>query len=122
MDNVIESYYRLRANVALTGTATPPPIILKFCSEQLKLGVLKVKRLSMPAPPQEEKDAGILRYAIVEDLTPQAFSKLKELIREESVEKAWTVDGRIKFLVRGNKKIHTVKSVYDPITDILSKT
>ena len=57
VDNVIESCYRLRANEALTGTAAPPPIILKFCSEQLKLGVLKVKRLSMPAPPQEEKDA-----------------------------------------------------------------
>ncbi len=76
----------------------------------------------MPSPTQEEKDIGIVRFSIVEDLTPQAYSKLKELIKEEAVEKAWTVNGRIKFLVRGSKKIHTVISVYDQITEILAKT
>ena len=76
----------------------------------------------MPVPSQEERDSGIVRFAIVEDLTPQAFAKLKEINREESVEKAWTVNGRIKFLVRGSNRIHNVKSVYDPITVILANT
>ena len=120
LDNTVEGCYRLRANTAITGTASPPPVILKLCSEQLALGVLKVKKMNTPPPSQEEKDMGIQRYSVMEDLTPQAYAKLREIQKEEVVEKAWTVGGRIKFIVRGNQRIHTVRSVFDPITVILA--
>ncbi len=120
LDNTVEGCFRLRTNTP-TGTGRPPPIILKFSNEQIKIGVFKVKRLNTPPPTQEEKDMGIQKFNLVEDLTPQAYSKLREIQREEVVERAWTVNGRIKFVVRGNQRIHTVKSVYDPVPDILSK-
>lgn len=116
----VESCFRVRANTALTGTARPPPIILKFTSDQFKQVVMRNKRLHIPTPPKEEKDLGIQRYNIVEDLTPPAFKKLREVLEEESVTKAWTVNGVIKFTARGDTKVHTVKSVYDPISVILA--
>lgn len=69
----VESCFRVKSSSSLTGTARPPPIILKFATDQFKLTLMKNKRLHTPGPPKEEKDLGILRYTIVKDLTPPAF-------------------------------------------------
>lgn len=74
----IESCFRVRASSALTGTARPPPIILKFTTEPMKPHIMKNKRLHMPMPSKEEKDIGIQRFTIVDDLTPPAYKKLRD--------------------------------------------
>ncbi len=82
---------------------------------------MKNKRLHTPLPTKEEMDAGLRKFSIVEDLTPPAYSKLRELQREESVSKAWASGGCLHFTTRGSDRVHTVKSVFDPIVDILAK-
>lgn len=116
----IDSCFRLRASTAITGTASPPPIILRFSSDQFKTTIMRNKRLHLPRPTKEEVDTGIRRFNIVEDLTPPAYSLLRELQREESITKAWSAGGRLLFTVRGNDRVHSVKSVFDSVPDILA--
>ncbi len=117
----VETCFRARASTSPTGTARPPPVILKLTTDILKTTLMKNKRLHIPSPSKEEKDLGIERFSIVEDLTPPTFNKMRELQKEESVVKTWTIGGKIFFTVRGDSKIHTVKSVFDPVTTILAK-
>ncbi len=44
--------------------------------------------------------------------------------RGQSVEKAWTVDGRIRYVRTGDvdRKVYKVKSIFDSVTDILRRT
>ncbi len=121
LTTAVESCFRARATSSLTGTARPSPIILKFASEHFKTTILRNKRLHTPPPTKEEADIGIRKFSIVEDLTPPAYSKLRELQQEESVTKSWAAGGKLHFVVRGNDRVHTVKSVFDPITTILAK-
>ncbi len=120
LDKTISSCHRLRTN-SPTGTASPPPIILKFVSDQVRLAALRCKRQHMPAPSPSERDQGILKFSMAEDLTPSTFAKLKELSREECIIKSWTINGRIKFMIRDDTRIHTVRSVFDDVPDIISK-
>ena len=95
--------------------------MLKFTNQAVRLAVLKNKRQHMPSPTSEEKDAGFSRFIINEDLTPQCFNTLKALQSQEEVAKAWSVDGRIKFMLKDSTVIHRVKSVYDPVNIIVAK-
>ncbi len=121
MANAISDCYRLCANSAITGTASPPSIVLKFSSEQIRLGVMRTKQLHMPKPNQAERDMGISNFCINEDLTPATYSMLKTLRREEEVTRTWTINGRIKFLLSEDKRVHTVPSVFDTVESILAK-
>ncbi len=120
-NNTIATCYRLRVNSALTGTAKPPPIVVKLTSEQLRLAVLRNKRLHTPKPNPVERDMGIQRIVISEDLTPDTYSKMRDLQRREEVAKTWSVNGRIKFMLSGSQAINSVASPYDSIETILSK-
>ncbi len=120
--NTIASCYRVRAHVAITGTGSPPPVIVKLVSDQVRLAILQNKRRSTPSPPAEEKDMGILRMSIMEDLTPETYKKLRELKQHERVDKAWTTNGRIRFTVTGYDRVHLVKSSFDDIDLILNDT
>jgi hypothetical protein len=95
--------------------------MLKFVNEHVRLAVLKNKRQHTPAPSNEEKQAGILRFSIMEDLTPQCYKLLRELQKSEAVSKAWTTEGRIRFIVRGSETVQKVKSVFDLAHDIINK-
>jgi hypothetical protein len=119
--NTVQQCYRVGAAAARTGTGAPPPIVLKFASEATRLTVLKNKRNGIPAPPQEEKDMGILRYNISEDLTPPCYRLVKDLNRHEDVAKVWTVDGRIRMLLKGSQTVHRVRSVFDSADSIVAK-
>jgi hypothetical protein len=119
--NTVQLCYRVGAAAARTGTGAPPPVVLKFTNAPVRLVVLKNKRLGMPSPLQEEKDMGILRFNISEDLTPPSFKMVKELNRQEEVSKVWTVDGRIRFVKRGSQTVHRVRSVFDSVEEILAK-
>ncbi len=81
--STITSCYRVRAHVALTGTATPPPVVVKIASEQVRLAILQSKRRATPPPTDLEKNWGIQRIAVMEDLTPACYKALRDLKRQE---------------------------------------
>ncbi len=49
---------------------------------------------------------------------------LRDLQCQQSVDKAWTVDGRIRYVRTGDadRKVYKVKSIFDSVTDILRRT
>ena len=78
---------------------------------------MKNKR-ELPKPTAAETEAGITRFILVEDLTPDNHRTLAALSKSKLTDKVWSVDGRIKF-TKANRPdvVMTVKSVYDPITN-----
>jgi hypothetical protein len=122
VENTIESCFRLSGAGALTGTGRPPPVIVKFRNPTFRLAALRAKRLGMPPPTPAEKDMGIEKFTMAEDLTPATFKKFKELQADTRTGKIWTTDGKIRFTTSGDKdskKIYTVKSVFDSVDTIL---
>jgi hypothetical protein len=98
----------------------PAPILITFTSETFKLAVLRNKRSSLPTPSASERDAGIRHYLVVEDLTPANYTMLRTLKQREEVDKAWTIEGRIRFIKHGDSAVIKVKSVYDSVEKILN--
>jgi hypothetical protein len=119
--NTIQSCYRVGQATARTGTGAPPPVIIKLSNEVIKLALMRNKRQATPAPSREEKDLGITRFIISEDLTPPCFKLLKDMQRNEDVGKVWTVDGKIRWMLKDSNTIHRVKSVFDSVEMIISK-
>jgi len=119
--NVIEDIYRVGKPSMKDGAQRPSPIIIKLCSKQLRLAILKNKKTSISSPTTQERAAGIKRFVLVEDLTPPNYKKLSELLGDERIEKAWSVEGRLRFVLAGNdKSVKKVKSVYDSVDSIVS--
>ncbi len=82
---------------------------------------MRNKRVNIPAVTDAERAAGVKKILAVEDLTGPSHKKMRELIAEPKVEKVWSVDGRLRFtLVNDNTVIHRVKSVFDPVSTIIS--
>ena len=115
--NILDSCFRPYVS---TPGKQPPPVIIKLSSRQLKIAVMKNKR-ELPKPTAAETEAGITRFILVEDLTPDNHRTLAALSKSKLTDKVWSVDGRIKF-TKANRPdvVMTEKSVYDPITKILS--
>ena len=79
----------------------PPPIIIKFISLDARLAILKNKRTNTPSPTEGEKAIGIKRYVLAEDLTTPTYRKLQELLKDDRVDKAWTIGGEIWYVTPG---------------------
>jgi len=106
----------------LNSKPTPSPIIIiKLCSPQIRLPILRHKRLNTPAPSSADRSAGCKGFFISEDITQPTAKLLKALTDDERVDKAWTVEGRIRFIRSGDKdrRIVKVKSVFEPLSTIL---
>ena len=106
----------------LSSKPTPSPIIIiKLCSPQIRLAILRHKRLNTPAPSSADRSAGCKGFFISEDITQPTAKLLKALTDDERVDKAWTVEGRIRFIRSGDKdrRIVKVKSVFEPLSTIL---
>jgi len=119
VNNVIEEVFRA-GRFAAGSNKPPPPIIIKFVSSAVRLAVLKNKRTNIPPPSEAEKALGLKRFVLAEDLTTPTYRKLQELMKEEKVTKAWTMNGEIWFVVGENSQPRKVKSVYDSLESILS--
>jgi len=120
LNNVIEDSFRI-GKFSPGPNKPPPPIIIKFSSPAVRLAILKNKRTNMPSPTEGEKNAGIKRFVLAEDLTSPTFKKMQELQKDDRVSKAWSINGEIFFLPTGeNQRPKKVKSVYDDIDQILS--
>lgn len=119
--NVFEDCYRCRPPVKPGFGSQPPPppqIIVKFSSSALRLAFLRNKREGLPKPSDAEKAAGIKRYIAGEDLTPPTFRKLREMQTSDKFERAWTIDGRIRYTLPGDKTVRRVKSVFADIEQL----
>ena len=115
--NAIDSCFR---PFAPTPGKQPPPVIIKLASRPIKIAVMKNRRV-LPKPSSDENTAGITRFILVEDLTPDNHRVLSTLSKSKHTAKVWSVDGRIKFTKADRPDVvMTVKSVYDSITKILS--
>jgi len=103
-----------------TAGKQPPPVIIKVANRQLKVAIMKNKK-GLPSPSPEEVAAGITRFILIEDLTPDNHRALSALSKSKLTAKVWSVDGRIKF-IRADKPsvIMTVKSVYDSVEKMIS--
>jgi hypothetical protein len=52
---------------------------------------------------------------------PSTYKKLTELLGDDRVEKAWSVEGRLRFVLMGNDKgVKKVKSVFDSVDQIVT--
>jgi hypothetical protein len=80
------------------------------------------KKGNIPLPTPTDRNNGVKRISLNEDLTADTFSLLKTLREDKRVGRAWTVDGNIKFIRANDTEnvIQRVKSIYDPIDTILN--
>ena len=122
INNSILSCYRVGAKAASANSAPPPPLVVKLSNPQLRVAILKAKREAKFGPTEEEKALGFRGFYISEDLTQPAFKKLKELQNREECSKAWSIDGRIFFMLTGSDTIHRVQSVFETIETSLGKS
>ena len=116
--NVISKLYRL-GKPAAPG-ARPPPLIIVFANHDLRNAVFRNRKTCFPTPTDAEKDTGVKRYVMVEDLTSPTYSLLKALQDHTGVAKAWTIEGRIRF-ARADKPdtVVKVKFVYEHVDKIV---
>jgi hypothetical protein len=116
--NAIEECYRAGRP---SKTGKPVPIVVKVANRHLRLAIFKNKRINTPQPLDAEKNEHIKRFSVVEDLTGPTFKLLKLLQSNNSVARAWSVEGNIRFTLSSNPdRIVKVKSVYSPIEAILA--
>lgn len=131
LGDCIDEIYRLNSwpnkpstppGTALAKAPAPPTVIIKLFSPAGRLALLRFKRDNTPSPSAIEKSQGSVGFYISEDLTPSTFKLLRDLQKHQKVDKAWTVNGKIRFVRSGdrNRKVYMVKSIYDPISTILS--
>jgi uncharacterized coiled-coil protein SlyX len=116
--NVVEECYRAGRP---TKSGKPAPVVVKISNKNLRLAILRNKRSNIPLPLETERTEFVKRFTVVEDLTGPTFRLLKQLQDQDSVARAWTVEGRIRFVTNENPNtVKSVKSVFMPIEAILS--
>jgi hypothetical protein len=109
MLNVLEQgYVASRGGTDKQGKAMPPVLAVRFTNRFLRNTVMRLRREHIPSPSDAERAAGVSRYYINEDLTPDTAHKVKELRSCELVERVWTIDGRIRFTKVGDPN-HIIK-------------
>ena len=102
LPNTILSCYRVGSTAAKPNQPNSPPVVVKLSNTTLKVAIMKSKKDSTLGPTDAEKAAGFRKVLIFEDLTPPAFKKLKEMQEREEISKAWSIDGRLFFILQGS--------------------
>ena len=125
MQCTIQDAYRVRvfagqSRIAGQLSQPPAPIIIKFVSPAVRLAFFRSKRLGLPAPSEADKAAGTKKYGVSEDLTGPNYKKFKEMVASDRVEKVWSVDGRLRYTVPGDKTVRRIKSVFASLADSLN--
>jgi hypothetical protein len=123
MLNVLEQgYIANRGGKDKQGRPLPPVLAVRFTNRFLRNTVMRLRRDNMPSPSDAERAAGISRYYINEDLTPETAKKVKELRNCEQVERVWTIDGRIRFTKVGDSNsIIKLSSPFISVEEALTK-
>ena len=120
MGNVIADVFRA-GRFSPGKDKPPPPVIIKCVSPLIRLAILRNKKDNLPSPSEAEKEAGVKKFIITEDLTTPTYKKYRELLSDDRVQRAWTINGEI-WVVKNvlNPKAFKIKSVYDSNDTILS--
>jgi hypothetical protein len=123
MLNVLEQgYVASKSIIDKQGRTLPPVLAVRFTNRFLRNTVLRLRRENMPSPSDAEKAAGVSRYYINEDLTPDVAKKVKELRGSGLVERVWTVDGKIRFVLISDKNtVVKLSSPYISLEEALKK-
>jgi hypothetical protein len=123
MLNVLEQgYVASKSIIDKQGRTLPPVLAVRFTNRFLRNTVLRLRRENMPSPSDAEKAAGVSRYYINEDLTPDVARKVKELRGSGLVERVWTVDGKIRFVLISDKNtVVKLSSPYISLEEALKK-
>ena len=120
MSAAISNCYRVGAVAAAADTSSPPPTVVQLCSPKLRVLSLKCKREADIGLSSAEKGAGFRPFIIAEDLTQPSFKMLRLLQSREEVTKAWSIDGRLFFILRGNVTVNRVSSVFEDVDKIIA--
>ena len=115
MATVLESCFR-PFNSSATNDSGPAHVIIKIASKPLKIALLK-HRKNLPKPTSADDK----RLFLVEDLTPASHKMMVAISKASVTDKTWTIDGTIKYTLLGNPSVHTVKSVFEPLSKVLAK-
>ena len=117
MHNLLEQgRFVSKAIVDKKGRTLPPVCLVRFSNRYMRNTVMRLKKDHMPDPSDAEKAAGTSKYIFVEDLTQVNAKKLKEFRDSQHIERAWTVDGRIRFTVVGD--INNVRRLASPFISV----
>ena len=101
--------YKKQRGRAADGGEDIPHIIVRFCSRHMRNVVLRNKKASTPTPTSAEVVAGVKKYSIYEDLTAANYKLLKSAIDDKRILRAWTVDGKLRFVEEGDpSKVKTL--------------
>ena len=115
--NVLESgRFVSKPFVDKKGRTLPPVCCVKFCNRYVRNTVMRLKKEHLPDPSVAEIAAGTGRYLLVEDLTVTNAQKLKEFREHDRVERAWSIDGRIRYTVVGS--VNTVRRLPSPYISV----
>ena len=120
INNTIISATRMKSKNA--SLSKPTTILIKLASHSIKAALFKSKREALPQPMGSEVEAGLRRFHLAEDLTQVTLDFLKELREHQSVERAWTTDGEVRYTKKGDPTnfVFKVKSISSNINTLLS--
>ena len=122
----IRSWSKPAVSIPGAAASVKPPvipiIIIRLTYADVRLAILRNKKSNTPSPTQADKALGSIGFFINEDLTPTTFKALRALQNDERVDKAWSVDGRLRFVLSNDpdRKVIKVKNVFDPTSSISS--
>jgi len=118
LSTAILEAYRIRPRGGAVASGSHP-IRLKLASPALKTAIFKVKKDATPHPTDAEKSAGYKRILIAEELTTPTYDFLRSFREDSRVDRAWTVEGRVKYVKSGDSSVRTVRSIFDTFNYIL---
>ena len=97
------------------------PVIITLSDHLIKTAIFRAKKLHLPQPSAAEKAAGTKWYLLAEDLTAPNFNKLRELREHQKVDRAWTVEGRLRYTLTDDKDklVHKLPSAYSDLSTII---
>ena len=90
-----------------------PPIILRFFSRTFRLLVLKNKKKILDSMNLAKSKSS--RIFVTEDLTKMNYSRLMELSKDETVDRCYSLNGQIKYILKGDpeKKLHSATATFE---------
>lgn len=111
--NVIQDAYRLRSRSGSAPASSPPAILVRLASNNIKSALFRVKKDHMLKPNPAEKTSGVRWFNLSEDLTSANHGALMRLRADTRIARAWTVDGNIRYVLAGSDRVCRLNSPYE---------
>ena len=118
-DEIIEVAHKLYSEGKKdpkTNKVVPPVIHVRFRSKEIRDIIMRNRKgLKDSGVDRNEKKAGVQNYWVTEDLTKDIQKKLQECIAHKLVLKAWSIDGKLRLILKAEPtKVIKLKShVFD---------